>query len=94
MQQTLEVLLRIFILTHFSHFASLNDIHYQQNFVSKAPKEENIWNILFKKSLIKEIYFFSVEEGTSICEKTKTMLKQKKDEGTLVERKKIYAFGS
>ena len=38
--------------------------------------------------------FFSVEEGTSICEKTKTMLKQKKDEGTLVGRKKFYAFGS
>ena len=58
MQQALEVLLRISILTHFSHFASFNDIHYQQNFISKAPKEKNIWNILFKKSLIKEIYFF------------------------------------
>lgn len=38
--------------------------------------------------------FFSVEEDTSIREKTKTMLKQNKDEGTLVGRKKCYAFGS
>ena len=47
-----------------------------------------------QKEFDKRNLFFSVEEGTSICEKTKTMLKQKKDEGTLVGRKKFYAFGS